>query len=73
MTGAQLPRTVFCTAIHVYGSMIFSYGTRVGAQIFAGVADCSLWLNQRNRACQLEVDHHLYAPVQLKKHRRAFR
>jgi hypothetical protein len=38
------------------------------------VSDCGqLRLNQRNRACELQVDHHLNAPVELEEHRRAFR
>src|SRR5580704_15581127 len=30
-----------------------------------------LGLNQRKRACQLQIDHHLNAPVDLKEHRSA--
>jgi hypothetical protein len=42
--------------------------------LVVSVSDCGqLRLNQRNRACQLQVDHHLNAPVELEEHCCAFR
>ena len=48
--------------------------TKLGGNAAAAVGPTrgQLRLNQRNHACQLQVDHHLNAPVELEEHRRAF-